>query len=248
MTEKKKNKEHEETQVTADNLADFYGFLGNLLPHTSKLLQETLDKHKETLEQKRPKKPHETKELLELEKEKNNCLRDLLTVAIDQYQRIGAEYINLQKRVPKQISDTITYEKEMIIKSLLPALDNLESALAGHQNAQSIENVDVFVKGVRIIYDHILDILKMHGVEQIKALGEKFDPALHEAILHKTEPEQKDNLVLEEYQKGYKLNGRVIRPSRVIINKLPTEKNEEAESESDLQKQINPEDEAIDTQ
>lgn len=183
-----------------------------------------------------------------MKKEKNNCLRDLLTVAIDQYQRIGAEYINLQKRVPKQISDTITYEKEMIIKSLLPALDNLESALAGHQNAQSIENVDVFVKGVRIIYDHILDILKMHGVEQIKALGEKFDPALHEAILHKTEPEQKDNLVLEEYQKGYKLNGRVIRPSRVIINKLPTEKNEEAESESDLQKQINPEDEAIDTQ
>ena len=135
-------------------------------------------------------------------------------------QRVSADYANFQKRVPKQIADTICYEKEKIIKTLLPALDNFEHTL---QNARSAENVDVLVKGIQIIYDQMLDILKSHGVEQIKALGEKFDPALHQAMMQKAQPEQEENIVLEEFQKGYKLNGRVIRPSKVIVNKLPSE-------------------------
>jgi hypothetical protein len=60
-------------------------------------------------------------------------------------------------------------------------------------------------------------------VEQINALGEKFDPALHEAMTQKFEPEQERNIVLEEFQKGYKLNGRVIRPTKVIVNTMPSE-------------------------
>jgi len=135
-------------------------------------------------------------------------------------QRVSADYANFQKRVPKQIADTICYEKERIIKTLLPVLDNFEHTL---QNADSAENSDVFVKGIQIIYDQMLDILKSQGVEQIKAPGENFDPALHEAMMQKTEPEKEDNIVLEEFQKGYKLNGRVIRPSKVIVNKLTTE-------------------------
>jgi len=141
-------------------------------------------------------------------------------------QRVSADYANFQKRVPKQISDTICYEKEKIIKTLLPALDNFEHTL---QNVDSAENADVFVKGIRIIYDQMLDILKSHGVEQIKAPGEKFDPALHEAMMQKTEPEEEDNIVLEEFQKGYKLNGRVIRPSKVIVNKLTEDRGQKTE-------------------
>jgi len=145
-------------------------------------------------------------------------------------QRVSADYANFQKRAPKQIADTICYEREKIIKTLLPALDNFEHTL---QNAPAVllrkdeaagaENVDVFLKGVQIIYDQMLDILKSHGAEQIKALGEKFDPALHQAIMQKAEPDREENIVLEEFQKGYKLNGRVIRPSKVIVNKLPSE-------------------------
>ena len=60
-------------------------------------------------------------------------------------------------------------------------------------------------------------------MEQIKALGEIFDPALHEAMMQKTEKEQEENIVLEEFQRGYTLNGRVIRPSKVIVNKLTQE-------------------------
>jgi len=140
--------------------------------------------------------------------------------------RVSADYANFQKRIHKQISDTIAYEKEKIIKTLLPVLDNFEHTF---QNAHSAENIDSLLKGIKIIYDQMLDIIKSHGVEQIQSLGEKFDPSLHEAMLQKAEPEQEDNLVLEEFQKGYKLNGRVIRPSRVIVNKLPTEESEQSE-------------------
>ncbi|MDD5065221.1 MAG: nucleotide exchange factor GrpE [Phycisphaerae bacterium] len=151
----------------------------------------------------------------QLQKEKDELFGKL--------QRVSADYMNFQKRAAKQTADTIAYEKERIIKTLLPALDNFEHTL---QNAQSAESKDVFVKGIRIIYDQILDILKSHGVERIDSLGAKFDPALHEAVSHKTEPEKEDNIVLEEFQKGYRLNGRVIRASRVIVNKLPSEQEQ----------------------
>ena len=172
------------------------------------------DKKKDKKEQK---ELHELQQQLdELQKEKDDLFAKL--------QRVSADYANFQKRAPKQISDTIAYEKEMIIKTLLPALDNFEHTLL---NAQSIENIEAFVEGVRIIYKQMLDILKSHGVEPIKALGEKFDPALHEAMMQQSEPEQQDNIVLQEFQKGYRLNGRVIRPSKVVVNKLITEQPEE---------------------
>ena len=156
-----------------------------------------------------------------LQKEKDELFAKL--------QRVSADYANFQKRAPKQISDTIAYEKEKIIKTLVPVLDNFEHTL---QNAKAAENVDVLVKGIHIIYDQMLDILKSHGVEQIKALNENFNPALHEAMMQKAEPEKADNIVLEEFQKGYKLNSRVIRPSKVIVNKLTPQqpaKQEETE-------------------
>jgi molecular chaperone GrpE len=151
-------------------------------------------------------------------------------------QRVSADYANFQKRVPKQISDSIGYEKERIIKTLLPALDNFEHTL---QNAHSAENVDVLVKGIRIIYDQLHDILKSHNVEQIEALGETFDPAMHQAMTQQSDPDKEENTVLEEFQKGYRLNGRVIRPSKVIVNKLPEEqpgnglKDEQQEQQED---------------
>jgi molecular chaperone GrpE len=140
-------------------------------------------------------------------------------------QRVSADYANYQKRMPKQIADSIAYEKERVIKTLLPALDNFEHTL---QNMHKSENVDVLAKGVRIIYDQILDILKSHNVEQIEALGEKFDPAMHQAMTRQSDPEKDEDTVLEEFQKGYKLNGRVIRPSRVIVNKLPEQQPSDA--------------------
>jgi molecular chaperone GrpE len=176
-------------------------------------------------EQKRPEAKKDEVEVLhsridDLQKEKDELFAKL--------QRVSADYDNLQKRTAKQIAESISYEKEKIIKAILPALDNFERIL---QNVSSVETVDVFLKGTQIIYDQMLDILKSHNVEQIKALGEIFNPVMHEAIMQKTEKEQKENIVLEEFQKGYKLNGRVIRPSKVIVNKLTQEQPAKQEAE-----------------
>ncbi len=138
----------------------------------------------------------------------------------DKLQRISADYANFQKRVPRQISDSINYEKEKIIKSLLPVLDNFERTI---NNANKSENIEVLAKGVQIIYDQMLGILKSHGVEQLITFEQKFDPSMHEALITKNEPDKENNIVLEEYQKGYKLNERVIRPSKVVVNKIPVE-------------------------
>ncbi len=201
------------------------------------------------MKHKRKEKPKEQEE----PKAKNNELEELRRQIenlqkekdelFSKLQRVSADYANFQKRVSKQTTDTIAYEKGKIIKTLLPALDNFEHTL---QNAQSVEDKDVLVKGIRIIYDQMLDILKSHGVEPIKAMGEKFDVALHEAILQKAEPEKEENIVLEEFQKGYKVNGRVIRPSRVIVNKLPSQQ-EIPEQEQVGDEQIDSEDDKTDT-
>jgi molecular chaperone GrpE len=179
-------------------------------------------------EKSRPKEePQEPGEGTEAcEEEVNKLQQELDTVRkekeelFDRLQRVYADYANFQKRVPKNIADTVAYEREKLIKSLLPALDNFEHTL---QKVSSAESVKAVVEGVRIIYDQLLNILKSHGVEQTHVLGDKFDPERHEAMMRRAEPDKPDNVVLEEFQKGYTVNGRVLRPSRVVVNKVPAE-------------------------
>lgn len=144
----------------------------------------------------------------DLKKEKEDLYQKL--------QRISADYINYQNRAPRQIADSVAYEKKMIIKSLLPSLDNFEHAINSAKSSDSVEEV---IKGVKMIFDHMLDALKAHGVEPVDAAGEEFDPNVHEALMQRNEPDQEDNIVLEVFQRGYKLSGQVIRPSKVIVNK-----------------------------
>lgn len=157
----------------------------------------------------------------QLQKEKEDLLGQL--------QRVSADYANFQKRVPKQIADSVGYQKEHVIRSLLPVLDNLEHTLL---NVGSAENVGVLIEGIKIIYDQMLDTLKSHDVEQIAAAGQAFDPSKHEAMMRRSEPDEEENVVLEEFQKGYMLNGRVIRPSKVVVNKQAAEEPQQAQEES----------------
>ncbi len=133
-------------------------------------------------------------------------------------QRVSADYANYQKRSHKQTTETVNYEREKIINSLLPALDDLERAI---KNVAAVpDNHASIISGIKIVYDHILEILKSLGVEQIKAEGEKFDPFLHQAISQAQVAGKAENIVIEESQKGYKVDGRVIRPSKVVVNKV----------------------------
>jgi molecular chaperone GrpE len=155
------------------------------------------------------KELHEMKEQFEqMQKEKADIFAQL--------QRVSADYINYQKRIGKQISDTTAYEKESVIKSLLPVMDNFEHALAKGPTA---ETANALMKGMQIVYDQIVDILKLHGVEQIKALGQQFDPEIHSAVTQASDPSRPENIVLNEIARGYKLSGRVIRPAKVVVNR-----------------------------
>jgi molecular chaperone GrpE len=151
-------------------------------------------------------------ELETVQKERDELLGKL--------QRVSADYANFQKRIPKQISDSVAYEKESIIRTLLPTLDNFEHTL---QKSHAAETVDIVLEGVRIIYDQMTATLKAHGVEPVHAQDEKFDPAQHEAMMRREEPDKEDGVVLEEFQKGYRLNDRVIRPCKVVVNQLQTQ-------------------------
>ena len=181
---------------------------------------------------KRKEKPKESglkKNELEELRDKIDSLQEEKDELFGKLQRVSADYANFQKRAPKQVAEAIAYEREKIIKTLLPALDNFEHTL---QNAEAAENAGVFVKGIEIIYDQMLDILKSHGVERITAAGEKFDPAVHEAVMQKSEPEREEGVVLEEFQTGYTLNGRVIRPSKVTVNKSASEEPTQGQAET----------------
>lgn len=205
MKQKKKEnlKEQKKTKPKYESVKDIV----EALLDDPDLLQKTLQDREEALCQT-------------LQEEKDQVFEKL--------QRVSADYANYQKRAPKQLADNLAYEKEKIIKAMLPVLDNFDHML---QNADSAENAQALVKGVRIVYDQMLDVLKSQGVEQIEAQGCKFDPALHQAMMQKQEPDAEQDIVLEEFQKGYKLNGRVIRPSRVIVNKINAEQKETTDTE-----------------
>lgn len=162
------------------------------------------------------------KQLEELTQEKGELFEKL--------QRVSAEFVNFERRSVKQIADSVEYEKKSLIRSLLPSLDNFEHALAGAANAESVEKV---VEGVQLTFDHMLDALKSHGVEKIAAADQQFDPSMHEALMQRTEEDKEDNIVLEEFQSGYTINGQVIRPAKVIVNKIPAEDEIQPEQKED---------------
>ncbi len=152
-----------------------------------------------------------SKQIESFKKEKDDIFAKL--------QRVAADYDNYQKRSARQITESVNYEKDKIVKSILPVLDNFDYILA---NTSCGVTDQTLLKGVKIIYDQMLEVLKGYGVEQIKSAGELFNPAHHEAITHRSEKDKKEGIVLEELQKGYKTGERLIRPSRVIVNKLPS--------------------------
>jgi molecular chaperone GrpE len=176
-----------------------------------------------TTKSKEEKEPKETEAAETSNDEMAKLRQDLESLrkekdeVFDRLQRVYADYANFQKRAPKNIADSVAYEKERFIRSFLPVLDNFDRTL---REARTAQNVEAVIKGVQIIRDQMLAILKAHGVEPIETVNEKFDPERHEALLRRSEPDKEDDIVLEEFQKGYTLSGRVIRPSRVAINKV----------------------------
>jgi len=127
-------------------------------------------------------------------------------------QRLQAEFENYQKRVDRDLKDKCEFASKDIIEKILPILDNFELSL------KNTDDKEQFVKGMELIYSQLNDMLAKEGLQPIKATGTQFNPELHEAMLVE-ESDEKDNTVIEELQKGYTLNEKVIRTAKVKISK-----------------------------
>jgi molecular chaperone GrpE len=136
----------------------------------------------------------------------------------DRYLYLQADFENFKKLKAKEKQDLLKYGNEVIIKELIPVIDNLERAL---DHAAKTEDFKSINEGVQITLNEFLKVLERAGVESIDAVGKKFDPNLHEAVFQEEKENTEPDLVVSEYQKGYLLNGRLMRPSRVSVSKRP---------------------------
>ncbi|WP_314923270.1 nucleotide exchange factor GrpE [Mogibacterium diversum] len=131
------------------------------------------------------------------------------------YLRLMAEFQNYKKRVAKEKSDIHSYANEKIVTELLEVLDNFERALATDNST----DVEGYAQGMKLIFDQLLGVLTKSGLVEVKALGEEFDPNMHNAVMTADSEEYDSNKVCNVLQKGYTLNGKVIRPSMVTVAK-----------------------------
>jgi molecular chaperone GrpE len=139
----------------------------------------------------------------------------------DKYLRAVADLDNYKKRAIREKADIIKYGNEGIIKDILPFVDSLDRAL---EHADS-SDVQAFKEGMKLIQEQLLSCLKKHGVEKIDSVGLDFDPNFHEAMMQVESEEHAENKVVNEVQKGYLLNGRLLRPSKVCICKKVNKEN-----------------------
>ena len=131
------------------------------------------------------------------------------------YLRLMAEFQNYKKRVAKEKSDIHSYANEKIVTELLEVLDNFERALATDNST----DVEGYAQGMKLIFDQLLGVLTKSGLVEVKALGEEFDPNMHNAVMTADSEDYDSNKVCSVLQKGYTLNGKVIRPSMVTVAK-----------------------------
>jgi molecular chaperone GrpE len=134
--------------------------------------------------------------------------------AQDRFLRLAAEFENYKKRVQRDQDEYTKYAHERLLKDLLPVLDNLQRAL---QHTQSEGNTNGVVHGVELTCKQYLEVLSRFGVRPIPSVGLPFDPAVHQAVATVEAKGQKPNTVVEEYEKGYFLYDRVLRPAMVTV-------------------------------
>ncbi len=141
----------------------------------------------------------------------------------EHYERLlrsEADFQNLKKRTEKEKEDTRKYALQDIVVGILNVLDHIERGIQAYNDLEN-ETLDKeeVLKGLELIYKDLKEVLCAHGLCEIECIGKEFDPYYHEALATICSEETEDNVIVEEFQKGYILNDRVIRPSRVKIAK-----------------------------
>lgn len=139
---------------------------------------------------------------------------------LDQLLRLQAEFTNYKKRVEREKLELSDFFKSELVGSLLPVIDDFERML-DHTNDDDNE----FLKGIKLIYQKLMEILEKEGLRPIQSIGQKFDPSFHEALIIEPGTDGEDEIIVEEWRKGYLFNDRLLRPAQVKV--LKTEKANE---------------------
>jgi molecular chaperone GrpE len=184
----------------------------------SEKINETVDITTENEEQieinvENSENPFEV-ELQEVKQQKVE-LEAKLEEAENKILRMQADFENSRRRARLDLEAAEKYKSQGLITELLPAIDNFERALKMEADNDQTKSV---LQGMEMVYRSLLDTLKKEGAEQIEAVGKEFDPHLHQAIMQVEDENFGSNIVVEEFQKGYILKDRVIRPAMVKVN------------------------------
>lgn len=135
----------------------------------------------------------------------------------NQMLRLMADFDNFKKRAASEREEIICFSNEALILALLPILDNFDRAMKHTDGCKTMD--EEILKGFALIKRQLEDVLTKIGLSPVEAIGKKFDPNYHEAVLTKEAGTAEDGTVIEEMQKGYSLRDKVIRPSMVIVAK-----------------------------
>lgn len=186
---------------------------------TTEERNENLEEVEETVENTETTETEEEvveeKTAEELLQEKVDKLEEELKQSEDKYLRLYAEFENFKRRKNKEIETNNVYKSQKVITEILPSLDNLERALQVESDNEEIKSL---LKGVEMVYEGLLNVLKSEGVELIETENAKFDPNYHHAVMQDEDSEKESGAILDTFQKGYKLKDRVIRPAMVKVN------------------------------
>tara|TARA_R110000868_G_scaffold334495_5_gene595204 strand:- start:494 stop:1042 length:549 start_codon:yes stop_codon:yes gene_type:complete len=131
---------------------------------------------------------------------------------------LAAEMDNLRKRHEREREQLIKFGNEKVLSGLLDVIDNLERTTAAIENDEDEKIKNIFI-GIDMVRKQFLDCLKNNGLETIESVGKDFDPNFHEALAQQPAPEKREGEVITEYQKGYVLNGRLLRAAKVVVAK-----------------------------
>ncbi|VAX31330.1 Heat shock protein GrpE [hydrothermal vent metagenome] len=180
--------------------------------------EETVEKEKSPVNDVSDTETTEPSEMEELKVELE-AQKKIAQDAKDQYLRTLAEHENYKKRTQKDKTEQIKYANEGLIKETLPVIDNLERAIS---HSKETSDFKTMLEGVTLVKKQLLNVLDKFGVRPIKSLNQAFDPQYHQSVGMaevEADAEIEENHVIEEAQKGYLLNERLLRPSFVILAK-----------------------------
>ncbi len=155
------------------------------------------------------------------------ALEQELAAAKDRTLRVAADLENFRKRALKDREEAHHFGHQNLVKDLLPSVDNLQRAV-DHARKSGEESASGLLEGVELVLRELHSVLSKHGVTPIEALGQPFDPALHEAMAQVPDGSQPPGTVVEVFQRGYQLRARLLRPARVVVSKLPDDARSEA--------------------